>query len=80
MARLSDLVTSKADGSLSITKLAVLAGHFSFFVMFWKLQWGQPFNDWLWIIYGGYTIGHASYDKTMAIVADMKKTRGPSLP
>lgn len=79
MAKFSDLFTSKADGSLSITKTAVFVAHVNLAVMFVHLQWGKPFNDWLWYIYAGATIFHASYDKTMAIVSDLKKTRGVNL-
>jgi hypothetical protein len=73
--RISDLITSRADGSLSLTKLAASTAHFLFACAFARLQVldpTAPFDMALWATYGGFAIAHATYDKTMAVVKDLK--------
>lgn len=67
-----DLVRSK-DGSMSITKVAAAAAHLSAAVMFWHLQWGQPFNEVLWLLYLGFATGHAFADKSAAMLKSYKE-------
>lgn len=77
MARLLDLVVSK-DGSLSLTKLAAATGHFLMAAAFVRLQvLAGEFNDTLWLLYAGFTVAHASYDKTVAVVTDYKLRQKP---
>lgn len=73
--RIADLVTSRADGSLSLTKLAASTAHFLFAVAFLRFQVLDPsaqFDAVLWATYGGFAVAHATYDKTMAIVKDLR--------
>ncbi|MBE7419820.1 MAG: hypothetical protein HS128_19110 [Ideonella sp.] len=63
-----DLIRSRGDGSMSLTKLAALVAHALAAVLFVRLQWSAPFNRELWLIYLGVAILHASYDKTAAIL------------
>jgi hypothetical protein len=80
--KLSDLVTSRADGSLSLTKLAASTAHFLFACAFAKLQLLDPsatFDVTLWATYGGFAIAHATYDKTMAVVKDLKDRQHEAL-
>lgn len=73
--RISDLITSRGDGSLSLTKLAASTAHFLFACAFLKFQVLNPeatFDAVLWATYGGFAIAHATYDKTMAVVKDLK--------
>ena len=75
--RLSDLVASK-DGSLSLTKLAAATGHFLMAAAFLRLQvLGGAFNEVLWLVYGGFAVAHATYDKTLAVVKDYKLRQQP---
>lgn len=74
--KLSDLVTAP-DGSLSLTKLAASTAHFLMAVSFFRLQvlGESEFNETLWLVYGGFAIAHASYDKTAAMVKDFKEKK-----
>jgi hypothetical protein len=73
--RVADLITSKDDGSLSLTKLAAATAHFLFACSFLRMQvLGEAsFDETLWLVYGAFAIGHAAYDKTSAIVRDIKE-------
>lgn len=68
---ISDLVQSK-DGSLSLTKLAAATAHPLLAAGFVLLTWRQGFISELWLIYGGYALGHAVIDKTAAQVKSFK--------
>lgn len=74
--RLGDIVRAR-DGSLSLTKLAAATAHFCMAAAFVKLQvlGDRPFNESLWLIYGGFAIGHAAYDKTAASIKDFKEQK-----
>lgn len=66
---IKDLVCSK-DGSLSLTKLAASSFHFLLFVTVGYLTWKkQAFDIDMWLLYSAFAVGHASYDKTMAVIA-----------
>lgn len=67
-----DLVRSR-DGSMSLTKLAAATFHLSLagFVA-WLTYRSQTFNDAMWLLYAGFAVGHATWDKTMAVLKDMK--------
>lgn len=67
-----DLIRSK-DGSMSVTKLAVVIAHVQAAFFFAHLQWGKPFNELLWVVYLGVTVGHAGYDKTAAMINAFKQ-------
>jgi hypothetical protein len=71
--RLADIVRSK-DGSLSLTKLAASTAHALMAAAFFRLQvlGASEFNEMLWVVYGGFAIAHATYDKTVATVKDFK--------
>lgn len=66
-----DLIRSK-DGSMSLTKLAASTFHFllAVFVSIETYKFG--FDITIWAVYGGFAVGHAGYDKTMAVVKDLK--------
>lgn len=64
--KLSDLITSKSGG-ISYTKLAACTGHLLMAISFAWLTYNKGFIAELWIIYGGYTIGHAGYEKTINV-------------
>jgi hypothetical protein len=67
------LVTSK-DGSLSLTKLSAATAHAFMALSFFRLQvLGGEFNETLWLVYGGFAIAHAAYDKTAAQVKAFKE-------
>ena len=85
--RVRDIVCAK-DGSLSLTKLAAATAHLLMAAAFARLQLMDDtarFNETLWLIYGGFAIGHAAYDKTAASVKDFKEQKleaetGTSVP
>jgi hypothetical protein len=68
-----DLIRSNRDGAMSLTKVAALTAHISAAVMFIRLQWSEPFNETLWLVYLGATVFHAVYDKTAAQVKAYKE-------
>lgn len=68
---IADLVRSR-DGSLSLTKLAAATAHPLLAAGFALLTWRHGFISELWLIYGGYALGHAVVDKTAAQVKDFK--------
>lgn len=74
--KLASLVTAR-DGSLSLTKLAAATAHLLMAVAFLRLQvlGDAPFNEVLWLVYGGFAIAHAAYDKTAAMVKDVREKR-----
>jgi hypothetical protein len=67
-----DLVRSNRDGSMSLTKLAATMAHILMAVGFAKITWQTGFNAELWLIYGGYALGHAMFDKASAQVQAYK--------
>ncbi|WP_421883324.1 hypothetical protein [Methylibium sp.] len=69
----ADLIRSR-DGSMSLTKLAAATAHLLMAGSFLRLQvLGElPFNETLWLVYGGFSIAHAAYDKTTSMVKDFK--------
>lgn len=69
---LGDLVCSKKDGEPSITRLAAICAHGSAFALFVWHNLTGPYNEALWVTYLGFSTGHAAYDKTSQIVADLK--------
>ena len=69
--KLAELITSK-DGSLSYTKLAACTGHLVLASSFIMLTWKNGFIGEMWMIYAGFTVGHASYAKTLQIVKSIK--------
>ena len=69
--KITDLIQSK-DGSLSLTKLA--ASTFHLLLAGW-VSWHtyqKGFQLDVWGLYGAFAVGHAGYDKTMAVVKDFK--------
>jgi hypothetical protein len=68
-----DLIRSNRDGKMSLTKCVALAAHVIMAVMFLKLQWSQPFNEMLWLIWSSVTVGHAIVDKSMAQLKSFKE-------
>ena len=72
--KLSDLIQSK-DGSLSLTKLAASTAHALMAFGFAVITWKNGFVSELWLIYGGYSLGHAVLDKTAAQVKSFKDAK-----
>ena len=72
--KLSDLIASK-DGSLSLTKLAASTFHFALAVWVSWSTYQEGFDLNIWALYGAFAVGHAGYDKTMAVVAQLKNKR-----
>jgi hypothetical protein len=66
-----DLIKSK-DGSMSLTKLSASTFHFLLAVFVSINTWKNGFDINTWLVYGGYAVGHAAYDKTMATVKDFQ--------
>lgn len=66
-----DLIRSR-DGSMSLTKLAASTAHLNMALAFAWVTYGHGFVWEMWVIYGGYALGHAAYDKTMAVVNQYK--------
>ncbi len=70
-----DLIRSK-DGSMSLTKLAAATAHLALAAAFFRMQvLAGEFNGELWMIYGGFAIAHAAYDKTAAMLKDSRDRR-----
>lgn len=71
-----DLTTSTRDGSASLTKIVALIAHgqLAIAVAWITLKRGE-FNEGMWALYLGVAIGHAAYDKTAAMVANIKEKR-----
>ena len=65
------LITSK-DGSYSLTKLAATTFHFNLAVSVMWHTYTKGFELEVWVLYGTLAIGHAGYDKTMAVVNSFK--------
>ena len=55
-------------------KLAAATGHLLMACSFLKMQvlGEHEFNEALWVVYGGFAVLHAGYDKTVAVVKDFK--------
>lgn len=77
--KLSDIVTSK-DGSLSLTKLAASTFHLNLAVAVMGHTYLQGFSIDVWLLYGGFAVGHAAYDKTAAVVKDFKDKQLEAAP
>lgn len=62
---LGDIVCSKTDKSLSMTRLAACTAHFLSAILFvyWNLT-DDKFNWDLWLLYLGFATGHAVWDKS----------------
>lgn len=70
-----DLIRSR-DGSMSQTKLAASCFHFALFVTVCWVTWlKQDFEMEMWILYGGFAVGHASTDKVLASVKGFKEKK-----
>ncbi len=71
---LGGLVTAR-DGSISLTKLAAATAHFLMACAFLRQQVlsDAGFNELQWMVYGGFAIAHAAYDKTAAMVKDVRE-------
>lgn len=67
------LITSK-DGSYSLTKLAATTFHCLLALGVVAHTHVNQFNFDIevWLVYGGFAVGHAGYDKTMAVINDFK--------
>lgn len=75
-----DLIKSK-DGSMSLTKLSASTFHFLLAVFVSIETYKLGFDVAIWALYGGFAVGHAGYDKTMAVVKDLKdKARDKATP
>ena len=75
-----DLIRSK-DGSMSLTKLSASTFHFLLAVFVALDTHKNGFDVAIWALYGGFAVGHAGYDKTMAVVKDLKdKARERTAP
>lgn len=67
-----DLIRSR-DGSMSLTKLAASTFHLLLASTVAGVTWKtKTFNESMWLIYAAFAVGHATYDKTMATVKDLK--------
>ena len=71
---IADLIRAK-DGSLSLTKLAASTAHALMAFGFAVITWRNGFLADLWLIYGGYALGHAVIDKTAAQVKAFKDAK-----
>lgn len=70
-----DLIRSR-DGSMSQTKLAATCFHFALFVTVCYITYlERRFNMEMWILYGGFAVGHASTDKLVASVKGFKEKK-----
>lgn len=67
------LITSK-DGSYSLTKLAATTFHclLALGVVAHTYINEFQFDLEVWLVYGGFAVGHATFDKTSAIVNSFK--------
>lgn len=68
---IKDLIASK-DGSLSLTKLAASTCHFSLACWVSWTTYTKGFDTNIWTLYLAAALGHASFDKTSALVKDFK--------
>ena len=76
-----DLVRGR-DGSISLTKLAASTAHCLMAVSFFRLQvlGDAPFNEALWLVYGGFAIAHAVADKASMQIQAFKDRKLDSQP
>lgn len=77
--KIADLITSK-DGSLSLTKLAASTAHLNLAVAFGWVTYSSGFVPEMWMIYGAFSVGHATADKTMAMVSNFKNKQLDKTP
>lgn len=67
-----DLIRSR-DGSMSLTKLAASTFHLLLAITVAGVTFKtQTFDQTMWLLYAGFAVGHATYDKTMATVKAFK--------
>lgn len=69
-----DIIASK-DGSLSLTKLAAATFHLNLAIAVMGHTYLKGFSVDIWLLYGGFAVGHAAYDKTSASVKDFKEKK-----
>ena len=69
--KITDLIQSK-DGSMSLTKVAASTAHLNLAVAFAWLTYQSGFVWEMWALYGSFALGHATFDKTMAITNAFK--------
>jgi len=68
-------ILASKDGSLSLTKLAACTFHAN--LAGW-VAWAthkDGFNIEIWLLYGSFAVGHATYDKTLAMVNAYKNKK-----
>lgn len=70
--RLADIITNPETGRISMTDLAAATAHLNAAGWFAWLSYQHGFIAEMWIIYLSATIFHSSYNKTVAVVRDMK--------
>lgn len=65
---IGELVISKDDGKISMTRLAAVSAHFlaAFFFIYFNFKAGE-FQIELWLTYLGFATGHAVWDKHQAV-------------
>lgn len=68
---LADLIRAR-DGSMSLTKVAAATAHLLMACGFAWTTFRSGFLPEMWLIYGGFAVGHAVADKTAAQVKDFK--------
>lgn len=74
-----DLIRAK-DGSMSLTKLAASTFHFNLAVWVSWHTYTKGFDLDAWLLYGGFAVAHATYDKTLAAVNAFKNKKLDSQP
>lgn len=76
---IGELVCSKSDGSLSLSRLAAATAHIlaAIFFVYWNLT-EEKFNWDLWVIYLGFATGHAIWDKSWMTTKGVKNDKPTS--
>lgn len=74
-----DLIRSK-DGSMSLTKLAASTFHFLLAVWVSWHTYTKGFSETVWLLYGSFAVGHAAYDKSLAVVNSFKNKKLDTQP
>jgi hypothetical protein len=71
--RLSDILEG-SDGKMSLTNLAAASAYLAMFAAFLKFQviGDVQFNETLWLLFGGFAIGHQTLNRTTSIIKDFK--------
>lgn len=74
MAHIKELFLSK-DGSLSLTKTFATIAHTLIAISFCYITISTGvFNGEMWLTYIGASILHAGYDKTLAVMKELKSS------